>query len=137
MSSGRRGQTSIIPGSCILVRSTPRFPGHSSCTSCHLGQFTTPAIPMCVICHTDVNNNKPPLRNFPADFKERFSVKFDHAQHMAAGVRPQTGCSACHSAPINRGAGLSIPVNLAAHNACYTCHTPSSKSTKGQEIASC
>src|SRR5262245_54419629 len=99
----------------------PRFPGHSACTSCHLGQFTTPAIPMCVICHTDVSSNKPALRNFPTAFKERFNVKFDHAQHMASGVRPQTGCSACHTTPINRGFGLSIPANLQAHNACYTC----------------
>jgi c(7)-type cytochrome triheme protein len=116
---------------------TPRFPGHSACTSCHLGQFTTPAIPMCVICHTDVNSSKPPLRNFPAAFKERFNIRFDHAQHMATGVRPQNGCNACHNTPTNRAAGLSIPVNLAAHNTCYTCHTPSSKSTRGQEIASC
>jgi c(7)-type cytochrome triheme protein len=116
---------------------TPRFPGHSACTSCHLGQFTTPAVPMCVICHTDVNSNKPGLKNFPTAFNERFNVKFDHAQHMATGVRPQNGCSACHNAPTNRGFGLSIPANLTAHNGCYTCHTPSSKSTKGQEIASC
>jgi hypothetical protein len=39
--------------------------------------------------------------------------------------------------PINRGAGLSIPANIAAHNNCYTCHTPSSKSNAGREIASC
>src|SRR5262245_27354269 len=33
--------------------STPRFPGHKACTGCHLGQFTTPAISMCMICHTE------------------------------------------------------------------------------------
>jgi c(7)-type cytochrome triheme protein len=116
---------------------TPRFPGHSACTSCHLGQFTTPAIPMCVICHSDTNSNKPPVRNFPASFKERFNVKFDHAQHLKGSARPQNGCSGCHSSPVNRGVGLSIPANLAAHNGCYSCHTPESRSATGREIASC
>lgn len=115
---------------------TPRFPGHSACTSCHLGQFTTPAIPMCVICHTDTNTNKPPLKSFPASFNERFNVKFDHALHLKGSARPQNGCNGCHG-PINRGVGLSIPANLQAHNGCYTCHTPDSKSSSGREIASC
>src|ERR1700730_19216200 len=39
--------------------SMPRFPGHKACTSCHLGQFTTPAVPMCMICHTDTSGGKP------------------------------------------------------------------------------
>ena len=113
------------------------FPGHKACTDCHRGQFTTPAIPMCVICHTDVSSNNPPLKEFPASFNEPFNVKFDHAQHNTGAARPQRGCAGCHNAPINRGAGLSIPANLAAHNNCYTCHTPSSKSNAGREIASC
>ena len=102
---------------------TPRFPGHSACTSCHLGQFTTPAVPMCLICHTDTNSNRPPLKTFPSSFKERFNVKFDHAQHLKGSARPQNGCSGCHSSSINRGFGLSIPANLAAQG-CYACHTP-------------
>jgi len=116
---------------------TPKFPGHSECKGCHLGQFTTPAIPMCMICHTDVNGNKPPLRNFPTAFKERFNVKFDHAQHLKGTARPQNGCSGCHASPINRGFGLSIPANLTAHQGCYTCHTPTSKSSSGHDLASC
>ncbi len=116
---------------------TPRFPGHKACTDCHRSQFTTPQIPMCKICHTDLSGNNPPLKNFPASFDEPFNVKFDHAQHMSAAARPQRGCAGCHATPIQRGAGLSIPANLAAHNGCYTCHTPSSKSTAGRELASC
>lgn len=113
---------------------TPRFPGHSACSGCHLGQFTTPAIPMCLICHSDVNSGKPPVRNFPASFKESFNVKFDHAQHNKGSARPQAGCSACHT---GRSAALSIPANVVAHNVCYSCHTPTSKALKGQEIGSC
>ena len=116
---------------------TPRFPGHKACTDCHRGQFTTPAIPMCVICHTDTKSNNPPLRSFPASFNEPFNVKFDHAQHNTGAARPQGGCVSCHNSPVNRRAGLSIPANLAAHNNCYTCHTPTSRSNAGREIASC
>ena len=57
---------------------TPRFPGHKACTSCHLAQFVTPNVPMCVICHTDVNSSNPPLKSFPTKFNESFNVKFDH-----------------------------------------------------------
>jgi c(7)-type cytochrome triheme protein len=116
---------------------TPRFPGHSACTSCHLGQYTTPAIPMCLICHTDTSGNKPPLRGFPAAFKEPFNVRFDHAQHMQGPARPKNGCDGCHGTPINRGVALSIPANSAAHNVCYSCHTPTSQSLLGKEIGSC
>ena len=41
---------------------TPHFPGHKACTGCHVGQFVTPAVPMCVICHTEVSSSNPPLR---------------------------------------------------------------------------
>src|SRR5678816_3651747 len=81
---------------------TPRFPGHKACTDCHRGQFTTPAIPMCLICHTDTKSNNPPLKSFPASFNERFSVKFDHAQHLSGTARPPNGCAGCHNSPINR-----------------------------------
>jgi hypothetical protein len=116
---------------------TPRFPGHKACTDCHRSQFTTPQVPMCKICHSDISSNNPPLKNFSTSFNEPFNVKFDHAQHNTGSARPQRGCAGCHSSPINRGAGLSIPANIAAHNNCYTCHTPSSKSNAGREIASC
>ena len=116
---------------------TPRFPGHKACTDCHRSQFTTPQVPMCKICHTDISSNNPPLKNFPASFNEPFNVKFDHAQHNTGSARPQRGCGGCHGSPINRGAGYAIPANITAHNNCYTCHTPSSKSNAGREIASC
>lgn len=116
---------------------TPRFPGHKACTGCHLAQFVTPNVPMCVICHTDVNSSNPPLKSFPAKFDERFNVKFDHAQHMTGTARPQNGCSACHGRVGGRAAALAIPTSLTAHNQCYTCHTPSSKAQSGREIASC
>lgn len=116
---------------------TPRFPGHKACTDCHRSQFTTPAIPMCLICHADTKTNNPPLKTFPASFNEPFNVKFDHAQHNTGNARPQNGCASCHNTPVNRRAGLAIPANLVAHDNCYTCHTPSSKSNAGREIASC
>jgi hypothetical protein len=116
---------------------TPRFPGHSACTTCHLGQFTTAAIPMCLICHTETSGNRPPLKSFPTSFKESFNVKFDHFQHMKGTAKPQAGCNGCHAGLVNRGFGLSIPANLAGHTTCYTCHTPDSKSPAGREIASC
>jgi c(7)-type cytochrome triheme protein len=115
---------------------TPRFPGHKACTDCHRGQFTTPAIPMCLICHTDTKSGNPPLKSFPASFNERFNVKFDHAQHNKGEARPPQGCNGCHTAA-NRRVAFSIPANLDAHNGCYSCHTPSSKSAAGREIASC
>jgi hypothetical protein len=82
---------------------TPRFPVHDACSNCHLAQFVTPAVPMCLICHTETKSSKPPLRSFPAGFKENFNVKFDHAQHMSSSARPQNGCAGCHNKPLNRG----------------------------------
>ncbi len=116
---------------------TPRFPGHKACTNCHLTQFVTPAVPMCEICHSNVDSGNPPLKPFPARFNERFNMKFDHAQHMAPAARPRNGCAGCHSGSLMRGAALSIPVGLAAHNGCYSCHTPTSKTLAGREMASC
>jgi len=116
---------------------SPKFPGHKACTSCHLAQFVTPNVPMCVICHSDVNSSNPPLKNFPGRFNEPFNVKFDHAQHMTGAARPASGCVACHSRVRSRPAALSIPAGLSAHNQCYTCHTPNSRSNAGREIASC
>jgi len=115
----------------------PRFPGHKACISCHSGQFVTANTPMCIICHTDVNSSNPPLRSFPAKFNESFNVKFDHSQHMTGAARPQAGCAACHSRTGGRAAALGIPAGMSAHNQCYSCHTPSSKSQAGRDIASC
>ncbi|MCA1607178.1 MAG: cytochrome c3 family protein, partial [Acidobacteria bacterium] len=92
---------------------------------------------MCVICHTDVNSSNPPLKTFPTRFDEGFNVKFDHAQHMTGAARPASGCSACHGRVGGRPAALGIPAGISAHNQCYSCHTPSSKSLSGREIASC
>jgi c(7)-type cytochrome triheme protein len=114
----------------------PSFPGHKDCTGCHLTQFTTPNIPMCSICHTNVNGNNPPLKALSDRFKESFNMKFDHAQHMTGGARPKNGCSSCHSSPLRRGVALSIPAGLSAHNGCYACHTPNAQSN-GRDIASC
>lgn len=116
---------------------TPPFPGHKACTNCHLTQFVTPSAPICLICHSDVRGANPPLRSFPTKFRESFNVKFDHAQHMTGAARPPNGCSSCHSRPLNRGVALSIPIGLSAHTGCYSCHTPTSVSSTGREIASC
>jgi hypothetical protein len=115
----------------------PSFPGHSACINCHGNQFLTSSSPLCTNCHSDVNSGKPPLKSFPATFKERFNVKFDHAQHMTAAVRPKNGCAACHNQAVNKGAALAIPTGLNAHSQCYACHTPASKSAAGRDLASC
>ena len=115
---------------------TPSFPGHG-CMNCHGQQFVTPLVPMCTICHTDVKSTPAPVKSFPANFKESFNVKFDHTQHMSGSARPQNGCVTCHGSLLNRGVARSIPVGIAAHNQCYVCHTPTSTSTSGREIASC
>jgi c(7)-type cytochrome triheme protein len=116
----------------------PAWPGHKDCTACHLDQFVTPNIPMCVICHTDVNGREAPLKTFPENFKESFNVKFDHAQHMETRARPREGCAFCHDRPLRRGFALSIPAGLLnAHGKCYACHTPGSRTFDGREMASC
>ena len=122
----RRTDNSIRPG----------FPGHKACTGCHLTQFTTPNIPMCAICHENVNGNDPPRKAFPDQFKESFNMKFDHAQHLTGAARPKNGCISCHSGSLRRGAALSIPAGISAHNGCYACHTPNAQ-TNGRDLASC
>jgi len=112
----------------------PAFPGHSACINCHGNQFFTSGSPMCSICHADVSTAQAPLKSFPANFKERFNVRFDHAQHMRPPVRPKEGCAACHT---GRGAALAIPATSNAHSQCYVCHTPASKSAAGRDLASC
>jgi hypothetical protein len=116
---------------------TPKFPGHDACTKCHLAQFVTPNVPMCVICHTDVKSATAPLKTFPTRFNESFNMKFDHAQHMSGSARPANGCQSCHGRGTARGAALVIPAGLTAHNGCYSCHTPNSKSAAGRDLASC
>lgn len=116
---------------------TPGFPGHKACTNCHLSQFVTPNVPMCAICHTDVNSSNPPLKAFPARFKESFNSKFDHVQHNTGAGRPASGCAACHTRLGGRAAALLIPASISAHNQCYTCHKPGSKSSAGHDLASC
>jgi c(7)-type cytochrome triheme protein len=114
----------------------PSFPGHKACTGCHLTQFTTPTLPMCSICHENVNGNDPPRKAFPDRFNESFNMKFDHAQHLTGAARPKSGCASCHSGSLRRGAALSIPAGIAAHNGCYTCHTPNAQAN-GRDLASC
>ena len=115
----------------------PAFPGHPACFGCHVNQLVNPVAPMCAICHTDLSGSRPPLKDFPTKFKESFNVKFDHSQHMTGAARPKNGCNACHDRQLNRGAALAIPTSLSAHTQCYSCHTPSSKSAAGRELASC
>ena len=97
----------------------------------------TPNVPMCAICHSEVNNSNPPLKAFPGSFKESFNVKFDHSQHLTGSARPRSGCAACHTRMGNRASALTIPSSLSAHNQCYTCHTPGSRSQAGRDLGSC
>lgn len=111
----------------------PVLPGHKACTDCHLAQFVTPLIPMCAMCHTNLDSGNPPVKSFPG--LRSFNAKFDHAQHMNGAARPANGCVSCH-APMRRGVALSIPAGLGAHANCYTCHTPQA-SANGRNIGSC
>lgn len=101
-----------------------KFPGHSSCTTCHLGEFTNPKSEMCSICHSDLKSVPAGMKVFPVRFSEGFNMKFDHEAHSIAPGRPPAGCASCH-APA--GAARTIPAGITAHNNCYTCHTPESK----------
>ncbi len=109
------------------------FAGHESCVGCHIGQFINNSVAdqnraMCSICHASLDSKEPPMKPFPTRFNEGFNMKFDHAVHNRGEGRPPNGCASCHSPA---GAAQSIPVGIASHNNCYTCHTPDSK------IASC
>ena len=112
----------------------PRLPGHKACTDCHLAQFVTQNIPLCAICHTNVEGENPPVKAFPN--LHSFNMRFDHAQHNAGDARPAQGCIACHQSASRRSASLTIPAGLAAHRACYVCHTPAAQAA-GRDIASC
>ena len=112
----------------------PRLPGHKACTDCHLPQFVTQNVPMCAICHTNLDSQDPPVKNFPS--LASFNARFDHAQHNAGAARPREGCAACHRPASRRTAALTIPAGLGAHAQCYSCHTPGAQSA-GRDIASC
>jgi c(7)-type cytochrome triheme protein len=112
----------------------PALPGHKACTGCHLPQFVTQNIPMCVICHTDLNSQNPPVKGFPS--LRSFNAKFDHAQHNRGAARPASGCAACHTPAARRAAAMTIPAGFNAHAQCYNCHQPGSESN-GRDIASC
>ncbi|MCA1817202.1 MAG: hypothetical protein LC746_12480 [Acidobacteria bacterium] len=112
----------------------PRLPGHKACTDCHLAQFVTPNVPLCAICHTTVEGENPPVKNFPA--LRTFNARFDHAQHNAGAARPPQGCAACHAPGARRAASLAIPAGYGAHAECYACHTPGAQAN-GRDIATC
>jgi cytochrome c7-like protein len=113
---------------------SPRLPGHKACTDCHLPQFVTPNVPMCAICHTNLESSDPPVKNFPS--LQSFNARFDHAQHNTGAARPAEGCAACHRPAGRRAAAMTIPAGLNAHTQCYTCHTPGAQSS-GRDISSC
>lgn len=113
---------------------SPRLPGHKACTGCHLPQFVTPNVPMCAICHTNLDSQDPPRKNFPT--LQSFNARFDHAQHDRGSARPAEGCAACHRPAGRRAAAMSIPAGLGAHTQCYSCHTPGAQSA-GRDISSC
>jgi len=105
------------------------FAGHESCVGCHLNQFIDNTVTdenraFCAICHENVESNDPPMRAFPAKFKEGFNMKFEHGAHDSGAGRPAQGCAFCHQPA---GAAQTIPSGIDTHNNCYTCHTPESQ----------
>jgi hypothetical protein len=90
-----------------------------------------------LICHTNISSNNPPLKNFPQASTNPSTSSFDHAQHMnrrRATAERLRGLS--QFADQSRRRSID-PGKSRAHNGCYTCHTPASKSAAGREIASC
>lgn len=100
-----------------------KFPGHDSCISCHLNEFTNPESGICIMCHDNLQTVPATMKSFPVRFNEGFNMKFDHAAHMRGAGRPSAGCAACHQP---QGAAQSIPAGINSHATCYTCHTPES-----------
>lgn len=105
---------------------TPKLPGHIPCSSCHTAQFADSKNAICTICHKDAETGD--MKSFPA--LKTHNVIFDHAKHLR-----QTNCATCHK-PIRGGKAFSIPAGFNAHNSCFQCHTPESKSGE-KEIGSC
>lgn len=105
----------------------PRRPGHTPCSGCHAQQFAAASDPICGVCHTNVGNEKPPVKPFPT--LKSFNMRFDHARHRSAD------CSKCHK-PASRGVALSIPTGFNAHTTCYECHAPRAQAA-GRDISSC
>jgi c(7)-type cytochrome triheme protein len=111
----------------------PAWPVHEDCADCHAPEFFTPDSPLCLNCHTDLSQRKPPVKDFPS--LRSFNARFDHAAHARGDARPEQGCASCH-APARRGVALSILAGSAAHENCYRCHTPGAQSA-GRDISSC
>lgn len=105
------------------IRST----GHTPCAGCHAQEFANSSSPMCTICHTSIESNKPQVKSFP--LLKTFNMKFDHARHQSVV------CATCHK-PERRGVAFSIPAGLHAHDTCYTCHVPRAEAN-GRDISSC
>lgn len=104
-------------------RTTPKFPGHIPCSSCHSQEFRDNKHPICVICHTPTS-----VKPFPR--LRSFRTVFDHSKHSRLA-----NCADCHR-PVSRGAAMTVPTRLNAHSNCFQCHGPQARSG-GRDIASC
>ena len=118
-----------------------KFPAHKNCMGCHLIQFTRSTSsdnPICLICHVKggVDASNLPTKSFPR--VRNFTAEFDHAQHLRGfdSARPAEGCAACH-APALRGAAISIPTRLGAHQTCFKCHSPGKQAGDFSSCGSC
>jgi hypothetical protein len=108
----------------------PAFPGknnHLPCAGCHAKQFADSSSQICTICHSDAQSGS--MKAFPR--LSTFNMKFNHSQHVRAGG---SGCVTCHKP--GRGASMTIPAGLNAHNTCFVCHSSQAKSGD-REISSC
>lgn len=104
---------------------TPKLSGHTPCSGCHTAQFADNKSAICTICHKEPETGV--VRNFPR--LKSFNVVFNHARHLR-----QANCATCHKP--SGSAAFSIPSGLNAHNTCFQCHSPGSKSGE-QAIDSC
>jgi c(7)-type cytochrome triheme protein len=110
----------------------PKRPGasqHLPCAGCHAQQFQNSESPICTICHTDSKSGA--MKPFPSRLIS-FSMKFDHAKHLAMG---SVNCATCHR-PARGGVARTIPADFNAHATCFRCHTPRAQAN-GRDISSC
>lgn len=116
------------------------------CSDCHVGAEDSdepgmPVLQQCLLCHVDLDAEKPPEKKVETLFVEgKFAAAhaarlagdaiFSHARHVGAKLE----CAACHQGiETNRRIGLEVRVSMDACTACHadrgtanecaTCHT--------------
>ncbi len=135
---GRKSHRPIPCSSCHTVtvarQNVTRFPGHSTCTSCHnFAEMASVAFStFCGICHagTPQSAARPALFSFPPRKRSsEFGISFSHSSHLKAvikstGTTSAVKCRDCHS--VVESVGGRVPAKEViigdAHENCFRCH---------------